>query len=1237
MMLDAAFYGKLPILFSDIIQRAASSGILNASIVGYYLPDLPPDQVGLVHHDIAMNDAIISARIYSCVFGFEALPPILSKWVYGLDKNTFVDKIEVRKALAYYHYFRAEWEKLRDLIPLLNEADQLLWAGTLLIDAGKYEDALVALETSEKIAKKAIDKKYVPKGLNAWLYRLLLIKLKPEKYEKKLASLSKAIMQDDEYLLGGNQSISALVSHFDLDQEGAMKTIGSMTSSVSMSKYIKIQTLAIVAPDKLKISEVESLFLDAQKGGYQQIADELKQIVQIRLKTSKLSQEITQPILEPRAQYWANLFQGQSRWQMALDMLNTLSDSTTETTNKTTNRIIWLVDFESRHFEIKQQANTKGTWGAGKKVTPKRLKAEDLPGMTEQDRKLTEWYELDYYENTSIKPRFWRELCGHPLLYLLKSPEISVQLIAETPVLQAQQTKQGFTLQLVPALPARSVLPIIKETPTRYKYIDATEKHYLIQNKILLDQLIIPSEGEAMLQKSLEQLSALMPVQSSLLQVSENLPEIPTDSRVCLHVLPVGDKFHVEMYVRPFGKVPPYLTPGKGDKQIISVVDGSRALVNRKLKAETDQVKLIKSKIAVLQAKPDELDTWHLDDTESCLDFLSDIKPLIDAETMVLEWPQGERMRVQRVVGFDQFRVQVGSGANWFEVNATLQIDENKVLNLQQLLKLTEQKSQFIELGPGNFLAITNELRRRLKAINALMQPGKNGAMNLHPLATSALSPLLELTGDVTLDKKFKDSEKRAKAAFSETYRVPKNFNASLRPYQLEGFVWLHRCAAWGVGAVLADDMGLGKTIQALAFLTDRAKQGPALVVAPASVARNWHAETLKFAPALQSLLYGEGDRTEMIQSAGNGDLVITTYDLLVRSAELFQNKKFSTIILDEAQAIKNRATKRSETVMQLQGDFKLVMSGTPVENHLGELWNLFQFVNPGLLGSIDSFNERFAMPIEKYKDDNRRDQLKRLIQPFILRRRKADVLKELPAKTEIMLTVQLSEDERAFYEVIRRNAIDAITNANDAKGGEKHLQILAEIMRLRRAACHPLLVDDSSGFSNSSKLQLFGEVVDELIENGHRALVFSQFVGHLNLLRKHLDSKKIKYQYLDGQTPLKKRQEQIVQYQEGADPLFLISLKAGGTGLNLTAADYVIHMDPWWNPAVEDQATDRAHRFGQLKPVTVYRLVAENTIEEKILKLHESKRDLADSILSGGDMSAKLNYDDLVNLLKEG
>jgi SNF2 family DNA or RNA helicase len=349
--------------------------------------------------------------------------------------------------------------------------------------------------------------------------------------------------------------------------------------------------------------------------------------------------------------------------------------------------------------------------------------------------------------------------------------------------------------------------------------------------------------------------------------------------------------------------------------------------------------------------------------------------------------------------------------------------------------------------------------------------------------------------------------------------------------------------------------------------------------------------------------------------------------------AELLASIRFQTVILDEAQWIKNVATRRSQGAMNLQAEFKVIMTGTPLENHLGELWNLFRFINPGLLGSLEQFNQRFAGPIERDRNAQARQQLKKLIQPFILRRTKTQVLQELPPRTEIPVYIELSSEETAFYEALRRESL-AVLTSNDAPPGQKQLQILAAITKLRRSCCNTNLVNPDLALP-SSKLAAFGDIVDELLANQHKALVFSQFVDHLHLLEQYLQQRGVAYQYLDGSTPAKARQTRVDAFQRGEGELFLISLKAGGVGLNLTAADYVIHMDPWWNPAVEDQASDRAHRMGQQRPVTIYRMIAKNTIEEKIVALHGQKRDLADSLLDGADISGKMSADDLLSLMK--
>ncbi|MEM9986343.1 MAG: DEAD/DEAH box helicase, partial [Bacteroidota bacterium] len=627
---------------------------------------------------------------------------------------------------------------------------------------------------------------------------------------------------------------------------------------------------------------------------------------------------------------------------------------------------------------------------------------------------------------------------------------------------------------------------------------------------------------------------------------------------------------------------------------------------------------------------------WYLESTESCLELLLELDSLRQQDQIVIEWPKGQKLKLAGQAGFENLKVKVGGNQNWFKLDGEIRVNEDEILSLQLLLKAIREggESQFLTLDDGRYLALTDQLRKQLKDLAAFSQE-KRGQVGLHPLMAEGLEALGEQGAQLKVNAAWKRQIKQLKEARNYQPRLPQNLQADLRPYQEDGYHWMARLAHWGVGACLADDMGLGKTVQALAMLLSRGNHGPSLVVAPASVVRNWRKEAEKFAPELNPILLGESQRTETIAELRPYDLLLTSYNLMQMEIDHLSTVNFSMVVLDEAQAIKNTQAKRSKAAKTLQAQFKLLTTGTPIENHLGELWNLFDFLNPGLLGSLEHFNARYATPIERDQDAERKSQLRKLLRPFILRRRKSEVLEELPEKTEITLSVELSESERAFYEALRRNALSSLAKAEGNNPGEQRMKILAEITRLRQAACHPDLVAPEMALG-SSKLKLFGEVLTELRENGHKALVFSQFVKYLKLIEAYVQAQGVSYQYLDGQTPMKQREKRVEAFQRGQGDVFLISLKAGGVGLNLTAADYVIHLDPWWNPAVEDQASDRAHRIGQQRPVTVYRLVAEQTIEEKIVRLHQRKRDLADSLLEGTDRGGKLSSEELMALISE-
>jgi len=465
---------------------------------------------------------------------------------------------------------------------------------------------------------------------------------------------------------------------------------------------------------------------------------------------------------------------------------------------------------------------------------------------------------------------------------------------------------------------------------------------------------------------------------------------------------------------------------------------------------------------------------------------------------------------------------------------------------------------------------------------------------------------------------------------------APEGFMATLRPYQREGLAWLDFLGTAGLGGILADDMGLGKTVQVLAHLLGEKQRGrleqPALVVAPTSLVGNWQSEAARFAPALRVLVIHGAARADRYDEIASHDLVITTYPLLPRDRDRLRQQRFAVLVLDEAQAIKNANSRAARVVREIAATRRLAMTGTPLENHLGELWAQFDAVEPGLLGSQRQFTRLYRTPIEKHGDADRRQRLNRRIGPLLLRRRKDDVLTELPAKTEIVRTLELEGDQRALYETLRLAQHERVRQAVKERGlAQSGIIVLDALLKLRQACCDPRLVKLASArkVAASAKLDALLELLDGLLDDGRRVLLFSQFTEMLALIEAALIERGIDHLLLTGQTPADQRSALVRRFQGGDVPVFLISLKAGGVGLNLTAADVVIHYDPWWNPAVEAQATDRAHRIGQDKPVFVYRLICAGTVEEKIQAMQERKAELARAVLEGGGATTQLRFNE--------
>ncbi len=593
-------------------------------------------------------------------------------------------------------------------------------------------------------------------------------------------------------------------------------------------------------------------------------------------------------------------------------------------------------------------------------------------------------------------------------------------------------------------------------------------------------------------------------------------------------------------------------------------------------------------------------------------------------------WRVEAEGKLYRTAG--KFGLRVTSGVDWFDLRAAIDFDGREA-SFPELLAAVRNGSNLVVLADGSLGAIGEETAARVRRLAAFAEKGADGALRFKHAQAGVLDALLAAEPDVSLDAAF--CEIRARIA---TFSAPgpadpaASFHGVLRPYQREGLGWLRMLDVIGAGGCLADDMGLGKTVQVLAQLDQRRGKGKSLVVAPRSLLFNWRSEAASFAPKLRVFEHASPDRAQdlasFVASVRDYDVVLTTYGLLRRDAPWLKDFPFDYVVLDEAQAVKNADAASSKAARLLKADRRLALSGTPVENRIAELWSLFAFLQPGLLGTSRTFDAALS----KGADPETLAALGRALRPYLLRRTKAQVAPELPEKTEQTLVVELEGEDRRLYDEMRDHYRAAILGRPTTTGanGKAKMEVLTALLRLRQAACHPGLLDKSRADRSSAKLDALVPSLREIVDGGHKALVFSQFTSFLDLVEPKLIEEGLIFERLDGSTV--DRERRVTRFRD--DPacgVFLISLKAGGLGLNLVEADYVFLLDPWWNPAVEAQAIDRAHRIGQTRPVTAYRIVAKDTVEERILELQKTKRALADAVIRADEGAlTSLTPDDL-------
>lgn len=627
-----------------------------------------------------------------------------------------------------------------------------------------------------------------------------------------------------------------------------------------------------------------------------------------------------------------------------------------------------------------------------------------------------------------------------------------------------------------------------------------------------------------------------------------------------------------------------------------------------------------------------------IEDDDQLFEFLSvGVTEMQNSATVYL----GEGLK--RFAIMKQPVVTIGVSATKSVLQLNMQADTLSNEQISEILSRYTRKKKYIRLKNGAFIHVDDPASiERLQHFQDVLQLKTKditkGSVRLPRYRAMYLDGLAEDENfTIRKDNRFVSFINKLKDIDVKKSPIPQTLEQILRPYQKDGVRWLNALQECGLGALLADEMGLGKTLQVLSFIQLHPEFENILVVCPASLVYNWYAEVKKFTPDISCMMItgNAEERAALLNQAKETKIIITSYDLLRRDLEQYQNMHFNVQIIDEAQYIKNATTQSSQAVKTIDADFRIALTGTPIENRLSELWSIFDYILPGFFGTYNHFRKLYELPISKHKEQQAETELQSLIRPFILRRKKKDVLKDLPEKLEEVYYAYPEKEQQQLYEARAQRLKQNLARTSEKDFNTTKIEILAELTRLREICCDPsLLYENYKG--ESAKTELCIRLLSQAVESGHQVLLFSQFTSMFDILTKRMDQEGITYNLLTGSTPVRERAKLVESFQKGEVQVFCISLKAGGTGLNLTAADIVIHYDPWWNTAVENQASDRAHRIGQKNVVTVYRLILKDTIEERIVEMQDDKQDLAERMLSGEGISgASFSKEDLMNMLE--
>ncbi len=1160
----------------------------------------------------------------------------------------------LRIALAELLLHRGERDAARAILNGIHAGAAEALQAYALAQEGKWAEAQALFEAAIKKRQVEISaKKRIFPASIAWVYPLILLAQQTPKHLElaRKFCIGESGKRDPDTTSGWGQWVHAIdIRRGDAEPDPSLyRAAEYYTNHVSFDHLWRVLLAAWLGMDVMR--GAGKPYREALSTMAQHQIDRLKRCGLAWLTYLAEGAKTLINGQEPPAGYFVA---GKAEhWRELLSALQSLgSDAPAKSESGESTRYIWMLDISKDGalkdiHPMEQKRGARG-WSKPKAISLSRIAGN--PHLSPWDAKVANCIHTEKYSRRNVTldlPNAVQALVGHPAVVLSSNPDQFIELSEGTPEIEVIHKGDKITLKVTPPLRAGAppdeyyydadekreaeamrLITLVQDTAQRVRLIRFTPSQRRAA-QLLAEKVAIPASAQKELHTAMQALTGHFQLQSDHLQAAR---EVPAEARLRAELSPLNDGLLLRLVAVPLGAEGPRIAPGSGRTRLMALVGGESIGTTRQLEVERTHRDAVLDALPFLENCAGDSDQceWDVAEPEDAL-ALVEVLPTLPA-IAALDWPKGKAVKVVSV-DMSQLSVQVKSERDWFKLEGEAKVDEGLVFTFETLLAASRSSSRFIAMGNGVYAALTRRLKERLSDLASVTETDKHGA-RIPRLAAAWIDDALEGINTKS-DKEFRSAIEKLRSTQEQDFPLPKSLQAELRPYQEDGYLWASRLAQAGFGACLADDMGLGKTLQALALLLARAENGPALIIAPTSVCGNWIAEAARFAPSLNLHLFSEADREAIINDAAAFDVVVVSYTLVQQAGEQFAAKHWHTVIADEAQAIKNATAKRSQAVFELNADFRLALSGTPVENRLAELWSIMRFANPGLLGSLTRFNERFATPIERNKDRDAQHTLRRLIAPFLLRRTKAQVLQELPPRTELVIKIAPAKEEASHYEALRRQAIaeaDAALAGN--KAGQARMNILAQLTRLRRAACDPRIVTPAYPASGS-KVQTFTTLALELVANGHKALVFSQFVDFLTLLREAMDAAGIAYQYLDGATPAAERTKRVAAFQAGKSDLFLISLKAGGFGLNLTAADYVVITDPWWNPAAEDQAMGRAHRMGQLRPVTVYRLVTQGTVEEQIVGLHNDKRALAESILGEGDAVNIPSTEELISLIK--